>query len=195
MNLNCTTGPATRPCTSLWSQGVYRSRSFSPSRRPLSPCPATKTKSTASVVSTISRRARSRDAYPLSRLTEELAQRIRGMHVGASHRGGSVQPPDLHTKSDSHWPAPTGRTGRVHSGTPRLTSRLEKRHGTEKLHHRTARGGLPQTDWTSPNRSPTNHSNRARKSRGEQCPERPHETHRNDTTAGEDRLLVAEPTK
>ena len=39
MNLNCTTGPATRPCTSLWSQGVYRSRSFSPSRRPLSPRP------------------------------------------------------------------------------------------------------------------------------------------------------------
>ena len=84
MNLNCTTGPATRPCTSLWSQGVYRSRSFSPSRRPLSPCPATKTKSTASVASTISRRARSRDAYPLSRLTEELAQRIHEMHVGAS---------------------------------------------------------------------------------------------------------------
>ena len=27
MNLNCTTGPATRPSTSLWSQGVYRSRS------------------------------------------------------------------------------------------------------------------------------------------------------------------------
>jgi len=29
MNLNCTKGPATRPCTSLWSQGVCRSRSFS----------------------------------------------------------------------------------------------------------------------------------------------------------------------
>ena len=27
MNLNCTEGPATRPCTALWSQGVYRSRS------------------------------------------------------------------------------------------------------------------------------------------------------------------------
>ena len=37
--------------------------------------------------------------------------------------------------------------------------------------------------------------NRACKSRGEQCPERPHETHRDDSTAGEDRLLVAEPTK
>ena len=27
MNLNCTEGPATQPCTALWSQGVYRSRS------------------------------------------------------------------------------------------------------------------------------------------------------------------------
>ena len=84
MNLNCTTGPATRPCTSLWSQGAYRSRSFSFSSTTVpASCPAT-AKSTASVVSTISRRARSRDANPLSRLTEELAQRSREMHVGAS---------------------------------------------------------------------------------------------------------------
>ena len=84
MNLNCTTGPATRPCTSLWSQGAYRSRSFSFSSTTVpASCPAT-AKSTASVASTISRLARSRDANPLSRLTEELAQRIREMHVGAS---------------------------------------------------------------------------------------------------------------
>ena len=84
MNLNCTTGPATRPCTSLWSQGAYRSRSFSFSSTTVpASCPAP-AKLTASVVSTISRRARSRDANPLSRLTEELAQRIREMHVGAS---------------------------------------------------------------------------------------------------------------
>ena len=85
------------------------------------------------------------------------------MHVGASVVAALPNRPTRIQRLTHTGPALTGRTGRVHSGTPRLTSRLEKRHGTKKLHHRTARGGLPQTDWTSPNRSPTNHGNRARK--------------------------------
>ena len=83
MNLNCTTGPATSALHLPVEPGGVPVPLLSPSRRPLSPRPAT-TKSTGSVVSAISRRARSRDANPLSRLTEELAQRIRKMHVGAS---------------------------------------------------------------------------------------------------------------
>ena len=77
MNLNCTTGPATRPCTSLWSQGVYRSRSFS-----LSSTTAT-ARGNALTLPQFSM-SMSNDADPLSRLTGDLTQRIRKMHVGAS---------------------------------------------------------------------------------------------------------------
>ena len=195
MNLNCTTGPATRPCTSLWSQGVYRSRSFSFSSTTVpASCPAT-AKSTASVVSTISRRARSRDANPLSRLSEELAQRIREMHVGTSVVAALSNRPTCIQKlthTDPLQLAGRGAYTRARPDSPHASRSVTapKSYNTELR-----AGGLPQTDWTSPNRSPTNHSNRARKSRGEQCPERPHETHRNDATAGEDRPSAAEPTE
>ena len=86
MNLNCTEGPATRPCTALWSQGVYRSRSFSPSRRPLSPRPILPKSPTGS--NKPKYQHTNIPTYPVinpsSLLTGELAQRICEMHVGTS---------------------------------------------------------------------------------------------------------------
>ena len=73
MNLNCTTGPATRPCTSVWSQGVYRSRSVSLSLTTLT-APRHNPARLLRSYPPVSQRARSRDANPLSRLTEDGAR-------------------------------------------------------------------------------------------------------------------------
>ena len=88
MNLNCTEGPATQPCTALWSQGVYRSRSVAhSSTTATAPNPA-KVSDRVQQTKIPTYQHTNIPTYPVinpsSLLTGELAQRICEMHVGTS---------------------------------------------------------------------------------------------------------------